>query len=561
MTNTVNRVLLKKLQIQNLGPIKDDTVLVEPFTYFVGRNNAGKSHYLRALELLLAPKNPSAEEIFKLLNDKSRGILIEGEFAGVEHFTSLVTKSNHKVAIDDAIAGGVLRVARVLSAHDSEESVFGVRNQEGTIVNPSGFMGNLLKVLPEPISIFATADTIDELKSRGNTAIVKLKKEVLGSFLQQLKGKASEALAALNEYLHSQEEGKRSAELVQFENDLKEELVGEFVDIIPSVEFGLPDEQVIANEMKILLDDGYRSEVEQKGHGLQRGTLLALLRLLARRGEKYQNRPAPIFLIGELETFLHPYAQRQLAEALGALVDRYQIITTTHSPFIITPKFVEGYRRVKKDSSGTRNVMPRWDGLEVDAVRRHLEWRGNLEGLFADRIVLLEGSHDENFFERLRRIFAIPFPGKLFSLFVRTDGKKRLRIVRKFYAEMGYSDISVIADLDYLFSNDIKHLLDELQIDPACLATFRKHIGWEKDADPSLRMILDAIDQKGEPPGVAEILTQLQDKRVFVLRHGAPEQYLKQLPTKKGDFSSIDAESDLVHTDYLKSIMTDLLKQ
>ena len=57
--------------------------------------------------------------------------------------------------------------------------------------------------------------------------------------------------------------------LIEFEEDLKNEFMGEFENIAPSVEFGLPDETVIGKEMRILLDDGYKSEVEQKGHGLQ----------------------------------------------------------------------------------------------------------------------------------------------------------------------------------------------------------------------------------------------------------------------------------------------------
>lgn len=50
----MNRVLLTRLKIKNLGPIKEDEVYFNDFTFFVGRNNAGKSHYLKAVELLLS---------------------------------------------------------------------------------------------------------------------------------------------------------------------------------------------------------------------------------------------------------------------------------------------------------------------------------------------------------------------------------------------------------------------------------------------------------------------------------------------------------------------------
>ena len=44
----MSRVILRKLKITNFGLIKEDVIIFEPFTYFVGRNNAGKSHYIKA---------------------------------------------------------------------------------------------------------------------------------------------------------------------------------------------------------------------------------------------------------------------------------------------------------------------------------------------------------------------------------------------------------------------------------------------------------------------------------------------------------------------------------
>ena len=178
----------------------------------------------------------------------------------------------------------------------------------------------------------ATADTVDELKNTQNTALSKLKKEALTAFFEELKTKTQETLTSLDDFLHSKNCEQRSQELIKFETHLKEELMGEFAEVVPSVEFNLPDEEVIAKEMKIFLDDGYRSEIEQKGHGLQRAALLALLKVLAKHGARYQDKPSPIFLVGELESFLHPFAQKQFADVLLKLVDQYQIVTTTHSP-------------------------------------------------------------------------------------------------------------------------------------------------------------------------------------------------------------------------------------
>jgi len=555
-TTPNKRVILKKLSIQNLGPIQADEVELGEFTYFVGRNNAGKSHYLKAVELLLATKTPSSEEIFKIQNDKTRPVLIEGTFVGAEEFIPQVAKSNHQEAIRKAIVGGELRLIRVLNSQPDEENKFGLRDPAtDEVLNPSGLATNLLKILPEPISIVATADTLDELGNKANTAISKLKREVLGSFFLRLKEFTKSAFQPVDEFLHSQEGTKRSGELANFESELKAELVGEFAEVSPSIEFTLPDQDVIASEMKLFLDDGYRSEVEQKGHGLQRATLLALLRLLARQGERFRERPAPMFLIGELETFLHPYAQKKLGQTLNDLADRYQIITTTHSPFILTPETIEGYRRVRKGSSGTENIKPNWMLLNADRIRRHLEWRGNLEALFADRVVLIEGDGDELFYEKLLGIFAHnKLPGK-FTIFVKMLGSKEIHLIRQFYLAIGVEDVAAILDLDCVFSSKFKQVLLSLKIDPSPVDNLRSHIGWSQEGDPKLAEVVEKVAHLGEPPELEALLRDLETKRIYVLRHGAPEHYSRIFPGQKKMLYLIDRAGDLTHPDYLSGLL------
>jgi hypothetical protein len=551
------RVLLTKLRIKNLGPIIEDEVYFENLTFFVGRNNAGKSHYLKAIELLLST-GIRRENIPKWQHDKNQPIVIEGDFVGVGSFTDLVTVSHHKKAIEDAIKDDVLTVASVLDPESGAQ--LGIYKEDGTLHNPTGFVGNLLKVLPDIIVIPATADTVEELADKSTTALGKLKKEVMSAFFQELASKTKTALSGLDDFLHSKDEEVRSKTIIEFERGLKDEFMDEFSDVVPSVEFGLPDETVIAKEMKILLDDGCKTEVEQKGHGLQRATLLALLKLLAKSGKRYQDRPAPIFLVGELESFLHPFAQKEMANALVQMMERYQIVTTTHSPFIVTSETIEGYRRVRKDKvSGAKNITLDTTAVDVDLVKRHLERRGNLEGLFADRVILIEGNHDENFYERLRTIFEIPLPENKFTLFVKADGRKQLRLARKFYQQMCFDDIAAICDLDYLFCRDIECLLEELGLDKECPKKLCKCIDWEDDHDPKLDFILKKLEQKGEPPELESLIDNLRSKRIFVLRHGAPEMYYKHNKGEKGGWANLQSESDLLEADYLKDLMKSVL--
>lgn len=50
----------------------------------------------------------------------------------------------------------------------------------------------------------------------------------------------------------------------------------------------------------------------------------------------------------KFETHLKEELMGEFAEVLLKLVNQYQIVTTTHSPFIVTPKAIDGCRRIQK---------------------------------------------------------------------------------------------------------------------------------------------------------------------------------------------------------------------
>jgi hypothetical protein len=436
----------------------------------------------------------------------------------------------------------------------ADQSEFGIKLQDGTIHNPTGFQTNLLKVLPEVISIPATADTVDELKNTQSTALSKLKREVLSVFFEELKVKTQTTLTELDEFLHGTGNGQRSERLVDFERNLHDELTGEFADVIPTVEFGLPDQEIIAKEMKIFLDDGHRSEVEQKGHGLQRAALLALLKVLAKHGERYQNKPTPIFLIGELESFLHPYAQMQFGNVLLELVEQYQIITTTHSPFIISERSISGYRRVAKETpGGTHATAPDLDEMDLEKVKRNLSLRGNLEALFADRVVLIEGQHDQGCYEHLMKVLDVEPPSGKLMIYTFVEGKGSLFSTSKFYKQLGMDDVSIIADLDYLVSDDICGLLEELGTDKSIPSAIRTALQITT-SHPKLESVLEAINTHGRPELLDETVAALESKRVFIVRDGAPENYYTNTSNKDG-WRTVESEADLTDASYLKDML------
>jgi predicted ATPase len=74
--------------------------------------------------------------------------------------------------------------------------------------------------------------------------------------------------------------------------------------------------------------------------------------------ELLHDYPHPLLLlIDEPATPLHPSGQRAVARLLGALASRFQIIYSTHSPFMIDWNFPQRVRMMRRDPSSRRTTI------------------------------------------------------------------------------------------------------------------------------------------------------------------------------------------------------------
>ena len=113
----------------------------------------------------------------------------------------------------------------------------------------------------------------------------------------------------------------------------------------------IPFQDILLPNTRLRLDDGYETDVEGQGHGLQRTLIMSLLQLLV----DYQNMKPPqdeeinedeghdeqennytkaiIFAVEEPELYMHPQIERKVRDTLYdiAKVKNYQVICSTHS--------------------------------------------------------------------------------------------------------------------------------------------------------------------------------------------------------------------------------------
>jgi len=520
---------LKKIVINNFRSIINDEVVFDDFTFFVGKNNYGKSNYLRAIDHLLS-FGKTYSDIAEIQNDKNNPVIIDGWFEGVKDFTPQLKESKHKEAVEKLIDNnGLIRLRLIINTDGQAETLL-VDSIKNETVNPTGWATNCRKIFPETIFVPATADTADELQEKATTALSKIKKEVMQQFFTSLSSKIENAFEPIDKFLHG-EEKDRSEDLKKLEKDFAEEMMGEFSTVKPSIKFILPDSSFIGKGMKINLYDGFHEcDIEQKGHGLQRTALFALIRLLSKHNVSTQTKPAPIFLIEDLEAFLHPSAQKRLAESIEDMAGKYQTVATTHSPFVLTDKLLSGYRKIfrnNKDGSKCCGPQKNYDEFkkkDYDVVKNSLSHTGNLISLFSDIVVIVEGEEDTGFYSVILELLK----GKELELisFVGTvgGGSGNFHVSYNFFKLMGFKKVFVICDLDCLFDTNFKELLKIVSLDSNFIDDFRKDIGFNDEGQPGIAFVLSNF-AKLDAKKLNDKIDELSKKDIFVLKKGTPENY------------------------------------
>ncbi len=277
-------------------------------------------------------------------------------------------------------------------------------------------------VLPDFYLVPAVRDLGDETKVKNTTLFGRLIQHAIqamsqtdGRFIELQKG-LGQLVNELN--LRGENDKEPKINLAQLETDLSMELKAWGVNV--SIQLEAPEmEKIFELGTQLNLDDGHRTLAERKGHGLQRAMIFALLRTWAKAlrstaeaslTSARKASESQIFVIEEPELFLHPHAQRQLANDLLeiATTPGNQVFICSHSTHFVN---LDNYRSiviVRKDNvrNGTtvkQCTQDLFEGADAEAKKHHFHmaaWvnpdRGEL--FFARKVVLVEGETEHAIF-------------------------------------------------------------------------------------------------------------------------------------------------------------------
>jgi putative ATP-dependent endonuclease of the OLD family len=419
-------ILIEKVRIKNFRSLKEVEVSLTPLTLLVGSNNAGKTSFLRALNLALGVEkrhvnlddlhrdsdgnrlqDEQGNEIKTIIIDVNI-IPVNDKFEKVNEFDddwraefagdSIQLIGNQEVSM--------FRTQYTFSGNGSDVKVekFIIRgNWKNPNINPQT---DILTASLDKIPLYfidAQRDIIDDLRNRtsyfGRLADqIKYGAAALSDIEKQMKKLNDDAVNNSDVMLHTRDKLKELNTALQS--------VNEHVEITP-----FPKKvRDLHKSMKIHFKDRDSDTFELDYHGMGTrswASLLAFKAFVSWENSVKNPEPKqpyyPLLALEEPEAHLHPNAQRQLYKQLKDI--QGQNIISTHSPYIAGLADLDEIRYFYKTGGEAKVASIDLSGFKPSEIlsAKHEILKSKGEILFSKIVVLSEGNTEERVLPILAR--------------------------------------------------------------------------------------------------------------------------------------------------------------
>jgi isoleucyl-tRNA synthetase len=409
-------IMVEKVRVRNFRSLKDVEVELSPLTLLVGANNAGKTSFLRAINLALGVEKRGVTPDDLFIDKDGQGLAdadgniqqtitidlkiipVDKDFKRVEVFDKDWTPEFlGDVDLDGEQRFFAFRTQYRFSGKRAEPEVkrFALK---GNWADPVFDENSPLVASLEKLPLYfmdAQRDILDDLRNR-TSFFGRLAAQI--DYDPKVLKRLETELAALNN-----DAVENSAVMSHLKSKLKElnaaiQNKGEGVEITP-----LPKKiRDLHKTMKVHFQDGDSEVFELDYHGMGTrswASLLAFKAFVSWEDDPKNPKPKrpffPLLALEEPEAHLHPNAQRHIYGQLSGI--NGQKVISTHSPQIVGQAEINEIRFFLKNSDETTIRQVDIAALTVEQKRqikrRVLHSKGEL--LFSKIVVLAEGETEE----------------------------------------------------------------------------------------------------------------------------------------------------------------------
>jgi len=280
-----------------------------------------------------------------------------------------------------------------------------------------GWKSKLKANLPKFFYIPAIKNLSEDLKVTKTSALGELinwlSSSVSTEIKQEFKIKTDSLVKELIDKIDTNEDGESKIKKI---NKALNDNIGFDIGCSLELKFGSPEIQdVVFPQPKVFANDGYESELTEKGHGIQRLALFSLLRTYNTFDfGKKTNKSNIIIGIEEPEIYLHPPLKRATYNLLKEISEgNDQVVYTTHDSLFISVDNFDQIRLFRKSTEenpktvsyelSVNQIINHYKNIyriEIDELSirhrfHHLIDETKNEGFFAKKIILIEGETEK----------------------------------------------------------------------------------------------------------------------------------------------------------------------
>lgn len=416
MRKQINFMNISKITIRNFRSIeKVEELEINPFNVFVGQNNHGKTNLFEAIEWFFVGGGNMEEICF--MKDTSKQVSVEIEFTGLQKALEWIENDKQKKALSDIFDSEDTILLKRDSAYEAGEDrqLFNPKTKKWE--NTMGRDTAWRQFLPT-FEYVSTKKFLEDVAKYGKaTPISRMLSSVLEKMLE-VDENYIEFKKMFNELFGDPFDPDKKTQVRKSIDEIGDRVAAFLKKQFPDttdVKFKVenPELEDLFKKFKTTVNDGIENDASEKGDGMQRALMLAIIQAYAVFRKNNGESNSFLFLIDEAELHLHPTAQRSLKNALLEVATAGdQVLVNTHSSVLVADNYVsQAIFKVEKVNKITAIDLIK--DLEKPAVIFELLGGSPTDLLLPSNILIVEGYSELKFLRKIIERFYPNFSEKI----------------------------------------------------------------------------------------------------------------------------------------------------